>query len=211
MFLAKSSILSSRTSLRLISLFLGTLLVIGGLLLGSQFLIGTSQVEVLQTPGPGVSITQETATLTVDISGAVTRPGVYKLPVGSRVEDALVASGGLSEEADRNWVEKNLNRAAKLVDGQKLFIPPFKQSDVLSASNSTTTTNVAQSYTSSDSNLTNINTATLEELIDLPGIGQVYGQSIIDHRPYSDIGELTSEKIIPQSTLNKIKDKITVY
>ncbi|MHA2055880.1 MAG: ComEA family DNA-binding protein [Candidatus Hodarchaeales archaeon] len=56
-----------------------------------------------------------------------------------------------------------------------------------------------------------MNTATLKELDSLPGIGPVYGQSIIEHRPYSTVEELLSKDALKKSTYEKVKDLVTVY
>jgi DNA uptake protein ComE-like DNA-binding protein len=61
--------------------------------------------------------------ITVDIEGAVERPGVYTLPAGSRVEDAITAAGGLGNGVDEEIFAKTVNRAAKITDGAKLYIP----------------------------------------------------------------------------------------
>jgi len=140
--------------------------------------------------------------IVVEISGQVEKPGVYKLQNGSRVEDLIVAAGGISADADRVWLDKTLNRAAKLLDGQKLFIPPKNSGDIKVYQPS----NAVQG-----SGLVNINTAGLSELDTLPGIGPVYGQNIIEHRPYSNIEELVSKGALKEFVFEKIKDKITAY
>ncbi|MCJ7805613.1 helix-hairpin-helix domain-containing protein [Patescibacteria group bacterium] len=146
---------------------------------------------------------QKTQTdIVVEISGQVEKPGVYKLQNGSRVEDLIVAAGGISAEADRVWLDKTLNRAAKLLDGQKLFIPPKNSGDIKVYQPS----NAVQG-----SGLININTAGLSDLDTLPGIGPVYGQNIIEHRPYSNIEELVSKGALKEFVFEKIKDKITAY
>ena len=150
--------------------------------------------------------------VTIEISGEVLKPGVYKLPDGSRIDDLLIAAGGFSNKADRVWTDKYLNRAAKLTDGQKVYIPKIgEQSGGLSAKNSGGDQSVSPLNSSDSSGLININSASLQELDSLPGIGQVYGQSIIEHRPYSTTEELVSKGAIKQSLFNKIKDKISVY
>lgn len=63
------------------------------------------------------------AAIRVDVEGAVVHPGVYSLPAGSRVEDALIAAGGLGITADEDIFAKTINRAAKITDGAKLYIP----------------------------------------------------------------------------------------
>ena len=59
--------------------------------------------------------------------------------------------------------------------------------------------------------MVNINTATLKELDTLPGIGPVYGQNIIEHRPYSTVEELLSKAVLKKNVYEKIKDKVSVY
>ena len=166
---------------------------------------GSSKVEILE-PKEETSLQE----IVVEVAGAVEKPGVYKFQNGARVDDALIAAGGLSFSADREWVEKMLNRAAKLTDGQKIFIPD-KQSSVLSAKKNEEYQNVSSNFSAPGGSLVNINTASAKELDSLPGIGQVYAQKIIEQRPYSNLEELVSKKVIPQSLYEKIKDKITVF
>ena len=117
----------------------------------------------------------------IEVGGAVEKPGVYRFANDARVNDALVMAGGLSAVADRNWVERYLNRASLLTDGQKIYIPEInKQSEVLSANNSGDYQTVSSPISSYSSSTININTATLSELDRLPGIGQVYGTKIIE-------------------------------
>ncbi len=194
--------------LQIIVLLGGILLISLGIFLQKSEILTPAKVEIIEASS---SAEIKNNDIVVEVTGSVEKPGVYHLPVGSRVEDALLMAGGLGADADRNWVEKTINRAAKLTDGQKVYIASTKQTNGLSASISNTNSNVAQYDLTPDSNLVNINTASLSQLDTLPGIGQVYGQSIIDHRQYSDVGELVSRKVLKQSTFDKIKDKITVY
>jgi competence protein ComEA len=147
--------------------------------------------------------------LVVEISGEVINPGVYRLPKDSRVEDLLVAGGGITADADRDYIDTNINRAAKLIDGQKYFVPPVGWQK----GNETANKTVGYQTISSDfgvqkEGVININTASLTELDALPGIGQKYGTSIIEHRPYSNAEELLSGGVIPKSTYDKIKTMI---
>lgn len=202
----------------LVIVLLGLILIGVGAFFVKNGLSGSGdKVEVLNnaTSSPGGEILAE-------VAGAVERPGVYKFSTGARVDDALVASGGLSQTADRIWVEKTINRAAKLTDGQKIYVPARQasagvaggsdnHSQVLSANNSTVDQSGSSTLSSQNSSLTNINTASLSQLDQLPGIGQVYGQKIIDQRPYSTIEELLSKKVLNKSTYEKIKNLISVY
>ena len=148
----------------------------------------------------------------MEIAGAVERPGVYRLSQNSRIDDLLIISGGISVSADRNWMEKYINRAAKLIDGQKVFIPSInEQSNALSANSGVGIKVDQDTFGSQTEGLTNINTSTLSDLDKLPGIGPVYGQSIIEHRPYSTLEELVSKGAISKSVYEKIKNLISVY
>lgn len=134
----------------------------------------------------------------VDIEGAVLRPGVYKLNSESRIVDALAAAGGMSEDADRLWIEKNLNLAKKVSDGLKIYIPRAGE-EILSE----------QTQTETNGPVLNINTASNTDLESLPGIGAVTAANIIEARPFSQIEDLLSRKIVGQATFEKIKDKIS--
>jgi len=186
--------------------------LIGVVLLGFGLLVtkdfgNSSKVEIIED-----AVENEMDEIIVEISGAVEKAGVYKLEQGDRIEDVLVLAGGISEGADREWMEKFLNRASKLVDGQKVYIPRAgEQSEVLSASNDGGYQSGSSSQESQKGEFININTANLKTLDTLPGIGPVYGQNIIEQRPYSNTEELVSKDVIPTKTYEKIKDKISVY
>jgi competence protein ComEA len=184
------------------------LALLGAFIVKSGLTSSSTKVEVLSgTTSGGV-----TGEIMVEVAGEIMGPGVYKLPAGSRVEDLLTLSGGFSGNADRLWTDKYLNRAAKLTDGQKVFIPSLnEQSGVLSAKTSGGDQTVSSTFSSDSNTLININTSSLGELDSLPGIGPVYGQSIIEHRPYSTLEELVSGGAIKQSLYDKIKDRITIY
>lgn len=132
----------------------------------------------------------------IDISGSVMNPGVYQLPPDSRLKDALVKAGGLNSDADRDYVSKSLNLAKKLTDGEKIYIPKVGERVVLGST--------------APSSTININTASVDELDKLPGIGAVTAEKIINSRPYSSIQELLDKKVVSSSVFEKIKDKIAV-
>lgn len=138
--------------------------------------------------------------ITVDVEGAVVNPGVYTLSSKARVKDALIAASGLSADADRAWVAKSLNLAAKISDGSKIYIP--KKGDGALGT-------VVSSGISSGTGLININSAGLSELDTLSGIGPVTAQKIIDNRPYNLIDDLLNKKVVSSSVFVKIRDKIS--
>ena len=188
------------------------LIFLGLIFLGSGIVIiknsrNDTQIEVIESAGD-----TESKNILVEIAGAVEKPGVYTFPQDSRVEDLLIASGGLSADADRIWVEKNINRAARLADGQKYYLPrKDEQSLGSSADNSSGGSDGFDDAMGGQNQPLNINTASREGLESLPGIGHVYAQSIIEHRPYSNIGELVDKGALKDFVYEKIKDMISVY
>jgi len=193
----------------LLILLVGLILTLFGIFIVKSGLMSSStKVEVLS----GTTSGEGTGEIAVEIAGEIIKPGVYKLPMGSRVDDLLVISGGFSASADRKWTDKYLNRASKLTDGQKVFIPSVnEQLGVLSAKNTGGDQTVSSTFSSDSNTLININTASLGELDSLPGIGPVYGQSIIEHRPYSNVEELLSKGALKSSVYQKVKDLVSVY
>jgi len=140
----------------------------------------------------------------VDVQGAVEKPGVYSLAKEARVQDGLIAAGGMRQDANRSFVAKTINLAAKVNDGTKIYIPFENETEVLGGMSRT-------GMGATTGGMININSATLTELDSLPGIGQVTGQKIIDSRPYASLDELQSKKVVSKSVFEKIKDKVTVY
>lgn len=193
----------------LLILLLGLILTgFGVFIFKSGIFLPETKVEVLDA----TTESQGKGEITAEIGGAVISPGVYKIQSGARVEDLLIKAGGFSGEADRFWTDKYLNRAAKLADGQKVYIPKAgQQSDTLSAKTRGGDQTISSNFPSDSNVLININSASLDQLDSLPGIGPVYGQNIIEHRPYSTIEELVSKGAIKQSVYEKIKDRIAVY
>ena len=157
--------------------------------------------------------------IVVDVDGAVAHPGLYKLPLGSRVQAALAAAGGLSPQADAH----RINRAAKLHDGQKLYVlsqgesaPPLAASgDQGCEGHSCTSTDggVAGSDTEGQG-LVNINTANATQLTQLPGVGPAIAQKIIDYRtangPFTSVDDLTKVPGIGAAKLAQIKSHARV-
>ncbi|MEK7622872.1 MAG: helix-hairpin-helix domain-containing protein [Patescibacteria group bacterium] len=145
------------------------------------------------------------AKIWVDVGGAVEKPGLYSLPGDSRQADALTAAGGLGEKADREWVEKNLNLAQKLVDGAKIYIPERGETD----SNKDSPRSSLQGE--SLQGRININTAGSAELDTLYGVGPATAEKIIQNRPYGAVEELLSKKAVKSNVYESIKNQITVF
>jgi len=147
--------------------------------------------------------------LRVHVAGAVVRPGVYDLAEGSRVADAVDAAGGFVVEADQNA----LNLAAFLEDGERLDVPyvagfvPDEQQGFVVVTEGTPSPSAGE-------DLVNINTASIDELDQLPGIGETTAIRIIDYRtvngPFATIEDIINVSGIGTATYEEIKDLITV-
>lgn len=167
------------------------------------------------------------APIAVHVIGAVPRPGLYEFAEGARVQDAIDAAGGLLAQAS---VEA-LNLAAPLEDGKQLVVPFADGTEVTTASEegqvvlpSSTESEVSPPFdfssesetpaAESNGELVNLNTATLDELNSLPGIGPTLAQRIIDYRTqngnFSTIEDLMNVSGIGVSTFEEIKNLITV-
>ena len=157
--------------------------------------------------------------IVVDVDGAVAHPGLYKLPPDSRVQAALAAAGGLSPQADAH----RINRAAKLHDGQKLYVlsqgestPPLAASSGQGCEGQACTS-AEGGLSGSDpegQGLVNINTANAAQLTQLPGIGPAIAQKIIDYRtangPFTSVDDLTKVPGIGAAKLAQIKSHARV-
>lgn len=141
-------------------------------------------------------------TIVVDIEGAVEKPGVYTLLESSRVNDAILKAGGLSVKVDKEALAKGINLAARLGDGQKIYIPFEGEQPQINTSGA----HVA----GIESSVIRINSASASELDSLPGVGSVTADKIISNRPYSSLEELVSKKAVTKSTYEKIKDRISL-
>ena len=167
---------------------------------------------------------EETKTLVVHICGAVSAPGVYELPAGSRIIDAVEAGGGFLPEAD----EACCNLAEEIVDGCQIYImtksescadgQTEKKAGIQTSPDSdmqTTDINMrSNSATALDNGLVNLNTADVAALMTLPGIGESRAKAIISYREqhgaFAKIEDIMKISGIKQAAFSKIKDKITV-
>lgn len=160
-------------------------------------------VLVEPTPAP----TPTPVPLTVYVSGAVKQPGVYQLPAGSRVVDAVAAAGGMTDEA----VPEAVNQAAPLQDGVQVHVPSREE---VSAGAPVVSQARGPSSTAGAGGLVNINTAGPDELEALPGIGPTLAARIVEDRmangPFTTVEELTRVKGIGNKLLERLRPYITV-
>ena len=151
------------------------------------------------------AVVQEQEMIFVYVCGAVANPQVVQLKQEARVYEALEAVGGMREDAAVELV----NLAEKLQDGQKLYILTEEE-----AEQSAVSLPESGQETQAGSDVVNINRATAQELMTLPGIGQAKAESIIayreEHGSFSSTEELKNVEGIKDGVWNKIKDCITV-
>lgn len=189
-------------------------------------------------PGGGEPEQVEESTLFIHICGAVERPGVYELPVGSRIYEAVEEAGGFTQEAADDY----LNLAYRLEDGWKIEIPARKDlepegeeatgikedeagcraavitgiaPDAGSRAGSATGAGASEGTAGETADgLVDINTAAKEELLTLPGVGESRAQSIISYREknggFSRIEDIMKVEGIKEGMFAKMKDKICV-
>ena len=139
--------------------------------------------------------------LVVHLSGEVIMPGVYRLPVGARIEDALKAAGGATESGDIH----RLNLAARLADGQQIMVPKRANPLLVSA---------PADIASPTPGRINLNLASVAELDRLPGVGPVTAQRIVafreQHGPFTSIDQLRQANLVNAATFEKIKELVAI-
>jgi competence protein ComEA len=164
----------------------------------------------ITTPTPRATPT--IATLIVDVRGAVNKPGVYSLTTGSRVQDALALAGDVLANADT----RTLNLARKLIDGEQIYVPQIGEAPPAPAStaSSSRASGARTPTASAPIGKINVNTATLDELDKLPGIGPSIAQRIIDYRTqngeFKKIDDLKKVRGIGDALFDQIKDLVTL-
>ena len=140
--------------------------------------------------------------ITVDVKGAVKSPGIYDLPVGSRINDAVQKAGGFTDNAD----SKSINLAQRISDEALVYVPTKEE----------TTSQEAYSNASNtkENKKVNLNKASLEELKQVKGLGAKRAQDIIDHREsngkFKSVDELKKVSGIGAKTIEKLKEYVTV-
>jgi competence protein ComEA len=165
-----------------------------------------------------VSLPVSESKITVDIAGAVNNPGVYSFNQGSRIVDAIDKAGGFSKEVGYRYVSMKMNLSSLIEDHQKIYIPfqeelycEIKTLQYVEVQPTPQEQDFEDDNTS-DSTQTciNINTATLDELVTLNGVGESTAQKIIDARPFETIEDILNVAGIGDATFEKFKHDICV-
>ncbi|HEY6566652.1 MAG TPA: ComEA family DNA-binding protein [Actinomycetota bacterium] len=153
--------------------------------------------------GVAASPTASPVPIIVDITGSVLQPGVYEFVQGDRVIDAVERAGGAKPNADLT----TLNLAALLTDGTQIVVPKQGAAGAVGATGSV-------DGSASAGGIVNINTATATEFETLSGIGEVLAAAIVDYRtengPFTSVDQLEDVSGIGPSTLEEIRDQVTV-
>ena len=150
---------------------------------------------------PGIKVadiridTKASPNIYIDVAGAVNKPGTYYVSSQSHISDAISAAGGLADSADPDYIAKYINLAKTVENEEKIYIPAKTETYPAETNNKPV----------------NINTATVEELASLPRIGETTAQKIIEHRPYTSIGQLLERKVLSANLFNTVKPLIQIY
>jgi competence protein ComEA len=178
------------------------------LLIVATLVLATSSFFILRTSSPSEAIAPPPLTLdvaavdiTIDVQGAVARPGVYKLTIGSRVVDAIKAAGGVTKAGDPS----DLNQARIIADGEQIYVY---------AKSSPSTIKSSVKVKPKSSALVLVNRASAKEFEALDGIGPVLASRIVSYRkangPFATIEDLLKVPGIGAGTLSKFKSKLRV-
>lgn len=165
--------------------------------LGTALLVRNDVPPPVFEPAPAPTAAPTAAPLIVDVSGAVARPGVYRLPPGARVVDAVAAAGGFSTEADRT----SINQAALLRDAARVYVPRPGELPPAGSTGSDAERKV------------NLNIAAAAELEGLPGIGPNTAARIVHSReskPFARADDLQTRGLVSPRVFADLRDSVTV-
>jgi competence protein ComEA len=182
------------------ALVLGAVALALALALANRLLRDAGTAYEAPAPATQTAAAAPAQLLVIDVVGAVRRPGLLRLPQGSRIADAVARAGGATRKADLALV----NLAAPLADGTQIVVPTRAPA----ASGAPAGTSAA-----APAGPVHLNTATLEELDGLPGVGPVTAQKILDfraqHGAFANVDELDAIPGIGPKRLDELRDLVT--
>jgi len=147
--------------------------------------------------------TEETGKIIVDIKGEINKPGVYELEGDARVKEVILEAGGLTKQAE----EKQLNLAEKLQDQQMIYIPNKEEAEEMEEQGDKQAEN-------NNEDTIDINTAEINELQEISGVGPAKAQAIVDYREengaFESIDELNEISGFGEKTVEKLRDSIKI-
>lgn len=189
---------------------------VGALILAvAAFLLASQPAPVIDVTGvdtetraPGSAGPGTTEGVVVDVSGAVVRPGLYTLPAGARVADAIEAAGGFGPRVDAAGAEQALNLAETITDGSKIRVPSRDDAAATGVAGGG-----AGGSGGTAGGLVNVNTASASELDGLPGVGPATAAKIIaarEEQPFASVEDLKARKVVGAATFDKLRDLVTI-
>ena len=201
---------------KVLSIIGGVLAVIVIILVGRGMMASSTKEKVMVTNAVNTTRIEETTTMMpqncyVDIKGEVLHPGVYEFSCESRVQEVIKKAGGFTEEAD----ETKINLAQKISDQMQIIVPNVhsKQEGGVTEGNSEKGNSSNSTPSNSKQGTVNINTATLEELQTIKGIGKKKAEAILqyrkEHGPFRTKEDLLQVKGIGKKALEAIESQVT--
>ena len=201
---------------KVLSIIGGVLAVIVIILVGRGMMASSTKEKVMVTNAVNTTRVEETTTMIpqncyVDIKGEVLRPGVYEFSCESRIQEVIKKAGGFTEEAD----ETKINLAQKITDQMQMIVPNVnsKQEGGVTEGNSEKENSSNTTPSNSKQGTVNINTATLEELQTIKGIGKKKAEAILqyrkEHGPFRTKEDLLQVKGIGKKALEAIESQVT--
>ena len=201
---------------KVLSIIGGVLAVIVIILVGRGMMASSMKEKVMVTNAVNTTRVEETTTMMpqncyVDIKGEVLRPGVYEFSCESRIQEVIKKAGGFTEEAD----ETKINLAQKITDQMQMIVPNVnsKQEGGVTEGNSEKGNSSNMILSNAKQGKVNINTATLEELQTIKGIGKKKAEAILqyrkEHGPFRTKEDLLEVKGIGKKALEAIESQVT--
>ena len=201
---------------KVLSIIGGVLAVIVIILVGRGMMASPKKEKVMVTNAVNTTRVEKTTTMMpqncyVDIKGEILQPGVYEFSCESRIQEVIKKAGGFTEEAD----ETKINLAQKISDQMQIIVPNLhsKQEGGVTEGNSEKGNSSNSTPSNSKQGTVNINTATLEELQTIKGIGKKKAEAILqyrkEHGPFRTKEELLQVKGIGKKALEAIESQVT--
>ena len=186
----------------------------GNLVAGSLAQGGSPPTDPTTPAGAGAA----GVPVVVEVGGAVARPGVYRLPAGARVADAIAAAGGFGSRVDVEAADRALNLASIVRDGDEIHVPARGEAPASATAGGGSDSGGAAGAGSGAGGglaggLIDLNRATAEQLDTLPGVGPATAAKIIaarEERPFASLEDVGSRKVVGAATLAKIRALVTV-
>lgn len=191
----------------------GTVVIDGGSPLGSAPEAAEAARAAGAIDGASAVSPSDGQELVVEIVGAVDRPGVFRLPAGSRVGDLVAAAGGYGRRVDADRASRDLNLAAPLRDGDQVRVPSRDDAQPSGVEAAGGVSNSGGTSGTEVGGLVDLNRATSAQLEALPGIGPVTAGRILTSReeqPFAAVDDLRTRKLVGQKGFETLKDLVTV-